>query len=102
MADSEDVRSFSQLEHYVHQVLCARENLLVGEFPMTVDRLVRGERFCGLQFALHGPRSVRLGAIWTADRNLIYFYDARGERYLKVQLTHRLQADDELQPQPAA
>jgi hypothetical protein len=29
---------------------------------------------------------VRLGAIWAADRNILYFYDARGERYLKLEL----------------
>jgi hypothetical protein len=33
---------------------------------------------------------VRLGAIWAADHNLIYFYDANGTRFLKVQLKQRL------------
>ena len=44
----------------------------------------------GLQFSLHGPRSVRLGAIWAADQNMIYFYDTRGNRYMKLRLRHRL------------
>jgi hypothetical protein len=33
---------------------------------------------------------VRLEAIWVLDRNTIYFYDARGTRFLKVQLAERL------------
>ena len=48
---------------------------------------------CGLQFQLYGPRSIRLGAIWAADHNVIYFYAANGERYLKLPLKHRI-ADD--------
>ena len=39
-------------------------------------------------------RDVRLGAIWAADHNLVYFYDARGERYLKIKLARRLMDDD--------
>lgn len=98
----EDIRSLEDLRDFVHRTLCARENLLVGEFPMTEDRLVRRDRFCGLQFALHGPRSVRLGAIWTEDRNLIYFYDAVGARYLKVQLAQRIEMSEEAASEPAA
>lgn len=51
---------------------------------------MQGTRLCGVQFLLKGPRQIRLGAIWTADLNRVYFYDTRGERYLKVDLPHRL------------
>ena len=37
-----------------------------------------------------GPRSVRLAAIWAADQNVVYLYDARGTRYAKLRLTNRL------------
>jgi hypothetical protein len=42
---------------------------------------------CGLQFCLRGPRNVRLAAIWVAERNVVYLYDARGTRYAKLKLT---------------
>jgi hypothetical protein len=32
---------------------------------------------------------VRLAAIWVADQNVVYLYDARGERYAKLRLTTR-------------
>ncbi|HUE14770.1 MAG TPA: hypothetical protein VMR25_11440 [Planctomycetaceae bacterium] len=52
--------------------------------------LTRRDELCGLQLCLRGPRNVRLGAIWVADRNLVYLYDARGERYAKLRLTNQL------------
>ncbi len=50
----------------------------------TEMQLKRRGRGCGLQFSIHGPRSIRLGAIWAADHNMIFFYDARGVRYRKT------------------
>jgi hypothetical protein len=91
MHDSvDDVRSLDDLRTYIHRTLCEKENLLADQFSMTEMQLHRGGRSCGLQFSLHGPRSVRLGAIWAEDHNQIYFYDAAGERYLKQKLGHRL------------
>jgi hypothetical protein len=89
-ASADQIRSLDDLRRFVHRELCARENLLADQFTMTEMPLVRKNRSCGIQFSLHGPRSVRLGAIWTSDHNLIYFYDTRGERYRKVQLKQRL------------
>ena len=59
---------------------------------MTETSLIRGGNDCGMHFWVQGPRSVRLEAIWVADRNTIYFYDARGMRFLKIQLLERLEA----------
>ena len=50
---------------------------------------------CGIQFCLRGPRDVRLAAIWVADRNVVYLYDARGTRYAKIRLTSRLAMTEE-------
>ena len=88
MAD--DVRSLDDLREFIHQALCEKENLLEDQFLMTEMRLTRRRRVCGLQFSLNGPRSVRLGAIWATDHNIIYFYDAHGVRYAKIRLRHRL------------
>lgn len=90
MERTEDLKTLQDLRQFVHETLCARENLLVDQFGLQESRLVRGGKPCGLQFAVQGPRSVRLAAIWTEDHNLIYFYDTKGERYLKVRLLSRL------------
>lgn len=89
----EQIENLDQLRTYVHEQLCARENLLVNEFPMSEERLVRQGEFCGIQFQLHGPRRVRLGAIWTRDRNVVYFYDTRGQRFQKIQLSNSFQLE---------
>lgn len=86
----DEIRSLDDLRAYIHRTLCEKENLVADQFTMTEMQLARRGRSCGLQFCLNGPRSVRLGAIWASDHNVIYFYDARGIRYAKVRLTHRL------------
>ena len=87
----DSIRCVDDLRNFIHTKLCEKENLLSDQFSMTEMQLTRRGRACGLQFSLHGPRSVRLGAIWASDHNLIYFYDAKGSRYAKVRLRHRLQ-----------
>jgi hypothetical protein len=84
------IRTLDDLRAFVHKTLCDRENILLDQFGLTETALIRGGRDCGLHFCVQGPRSVRLEAIWVADRNTIYFYDARGMRYLKIQLVERL------------
>ncbi len=81
------IPTLDDLRQYVHAQLCAKESLLEDQFQTHEDPLMMRGRVCGRQFQLHGPRSIRLGAIWASDQNLIYFYDTKGERYLKVRLT---------------
>ena len=88
--DAEEVRTLNDLRAFIHHELCEHESLLADQFTMTEMQLTRRGRECGLQFSLHGPRSVRLGAIWASDHNLVYFYDAQGVRYSKVRLRNRL------------
>ena len=75
-----------ELRHHVHTTLCRHENLVAEQFELQTIALTRLGLRCGLQFLLRGPRSVRLGAVWTAEQNQVYFYDARGERFLKEPL----------------
>lgn len=86
----DDVRTLDDLRTFIHHVLCRKENLLEDQFQMAEMQLRRRGRDCGLQFSLQGPRSVRLGAIWASDRNVVYFYDTKGERFDKVTLKQRL------------
>lgn len=88
--DYDNLCTLNDLRTFVHQTLCGKEALLAEQFPLTEMALTRRTRFCGLQFSLQGPRDVRLGAIWAADHNVVYFYDARGERYLKIKLNRRI------------
>jgi hypothetical protein len=91
MPDNLDsIHSLDDLRAFIHTTLCNRENILQDQFGLTETSLTRDGRACGLQFRLHGPRSIRLEAIWAADRNQLYFYDARGIRFLKLKLRQRL------------
>ena len=91
----ESVHTRDDLRKFVHHVLCTKENLLADQFAMTEFSLIRGGELCGLHFSLRGPRNVRLGAIWAADQNVVYLYDARGTRYAKLRLTNRLMSPEE-------
>ncbi|MFN0056754.1 MAG: hypothetical protein ACKV0T_31810 [Planctomycetales bacterium] len=84
------ILTLDDLRAFVHTTLCDRENILRDQFGLSESKLVRNGKTCGMQFYLQGPRSIRLEAIWVADRNLVYFYDARGIRFLKLQLRQRL------------
>src|SRR5262249_540025 len=74
----EAIRDLDDLRALVHKTLCDRENILQDQFSLTETALIRGGNDCGMHFWVQGPRSVRLEAIWVADRNTLYFYDARG------------------------
>jgi hypothetical protein len=82
--------SLDELREYVHSTLCRRENLLAEQSPLGELPLMRGGQSCGIQFVVQGPRAVRLSAIWASDINVIYFYDTKGERYMKIPLRYRL------------
>ncbi len=88
------VQTHQSLRSHVHQTLCRRENLLAEQFELQVMPLMQQQATCGLQFMLRGPRSVRLGAVWAAEPNVLYFYDARGERFLKQRLAVRLEPNE--------
>jgi hypothetical protein len=80
------IDNLNDLRTYVHQTLCDQNELQQGAFQVTERILVRGNRPCGIFFCLHGPRSVKLTAIWETDRNTILFYSSSGERTLKAKL----------------
>ncbi|MBW3597953.1 MAG: hypothetical protein KY475_11840 [Planctomycetes bacterium] len=81
-----ELKGLSDLRQYVYEMLSHHHDLVVGAFPMTERILVRGGKPCGMYFCLHGPRSVRLTAIWETDRNSILFYGVTGERLSKTEV----------------
>jgi len=100
----EDVRTLEELRAYIHHALCEKENLIPEQFRMSEMQLTKRGRCCGVQFLLQGPRSVRLGAIWASDLNLVYLYDAQGVRYQKLTLKYRVRLEEAAQSldRPAA
>ena len=83
---SHELHNLNDLREYISQILCQSNELQPGAFPMTEHVLVRSGRPCGMYFCLHGPRSVKLSAIWESERNTVLFYSATGERLHKTQL----------------
>jgi carbon storage regulator CsrA len=82
------IDNLNDLRAYVHFTICEQNELQIGAFQVTERILVRGRNPCGVFFCLHGPRSVKLTAIWETDRNTILFYSSTGERVGKTQLVH--------------
>ena len=85
-ADTLEIQDLDDLRNYVQTTLCEQNQLEKGAFDITERILVRGQRPCGIFFCLHGPRSVKLTAIWETERNSILFYGSSGQRTLKTQL----------------
>ncbi len=82
----QQIEDIDDLREYVNTIICSQYQLQAGAFRMTERVLVRGEKPCGIQFCLHGPRATKFTAIWETDRNQVLFYGSRGERFLKTQL----------------
>ncbi len=53
---------------------------------MTERILTRSGKPCGIYFSLHGPRSVKLTAIWETEKNTVLFYASTGERFGRTSL----------------
>lgn len=80
------IDSLETLRNYVNEMLCQCEQLEPDAFPMTERILVRGDQPCGIYYCVHGPRSVKITAIWETDSNTLLFYNCSGERFHKVKL----------------
>ncbi len=80
------IRNLTDLRDYVQNELCQQNELEVGAFHFTERVLEKSGTPCGIFFCLHGPRSVKLVAIWETSRNTILFYGSSGERVLRIQL----------------
>lgn len=85
-----DVRTLQQLKDFIHTTLCRKENLLEHHFPMSELELSQNGIPCGYQFVLHGPRAVKLAAVWAQPSNEILLYDATGKRFGRIRLPNRL------------
>lgn len=87
MADSQNLTSdLANLKSYVYETLCKLNELELGAFEITERPLVRRNEPCGVHFCLHGPRNVKLTAIWEMDANTILFFGSNGSRIQRTSL----------------
>ena len=81
------IRSLQQLRQFVSHTLCQQNDFEEGIFQVTEKILTRCGEACGIYFCLHGPRSVKLTAVWETENNSILFYGSSGERFQKTVLS---------------
>ena len=79
-------KTMKELETYVESVLCRLGQLIVGQFPVTQRVVVRGGRRAGIYFCVHGPRSVKLTAIYDYAASQVIFYGSDGIRREAISL----------------
>lgn len=78
--------TIEELRQYVAETLGELESLRFDQFPLTEDLLFRSGQPCAVYFCLHGPRQVRLSAVWETEANRILFYGSCGRRVQRTQL----------------
>jgi hypothetical protein len=82
-----ELENLCKLRSYVSDMLCQQNDFELGVFQLTERVLMRRRQPCGMFFCLHGPRSVKLTAVWEMDNNSILFYGSTGERVQKTTLS---------------
>ena len=85
---SQQIRTLVDLRSFVQKQLCDQNELEVGAFQFTEQVLEKQGNPCGIYFCLHGPRSVKLIAIWETNSNSILFYGSTGERVHRIRLAN--------------
>ncbi len=93
-----EFHDYSQLRQFVSCTLCQQNDIELGVFQVTERLLTRRGRPCGMYFCLHGPRSVKLTAIWETERNTILFYGSTGQKFQTTKLETALALADNPQP----
>lgn len=78
--DAQQFETLEQLAQFVADTLGRLENLKSELFELTQEMIFRREKPCGILFCLHGPRAVKLTAIWETDLNRVLFYGSCGRR----------------------
>lgn len=81
-----NITNLRQLRQFVAHTLCQQDNFEEGVFQVTERVLKKCGQICGIFFCLHGPRSVKLTAVWETESNSILFYGSTGERFQKTVL----------------
>jgi hypothetical protein len=88
LTNMERLHNLEHLRDYVNKILRQQDQLELDAFRMTERILLRGSKPCGIFFCLHGPRSVKVTAIWETESNTILFYNSTGQRFHRTRLTN--------------
>lgn len=91
LQDSVEIKNLKQLRSLVSHTLCQRNDFEEGVFQITESLLTKCGEMCGVLFCLHGPRSVKLTAVWESEKNAIFFYGSTGERFQKTMLASSIE-----------
>jgi hypothetical protein len=83
-----DFNNLIQLKKFVSRTLCQLNDFEEGIFQVTEKILIRCGEKCGILFCLHGPRSVRLTAIWETVTNTVIFYGSTGEKIHRTEVDY--------------
>jgi hypothetical protein len=67
--DSRHIATLEELRQFVADTLGRLELLKTDEFELTQPTLYRAQMPCGVLFCLHGPRALRLSAIWDTEQH---------------------------------
>jgi hypothetical protein len=86
LTSTQRLNNLDSLRDYVIHTLCQHDQFELGAFPVTERILTRSGKPCGIFFCLHGPRSVKVTAIWETEQNTILFYSSTGERFQRTRL----------------
>jgi hypothetical protein len=81
-----EIDNLAELRQFVSHTLCQKNDFENDVFQVTEKILTKCGKICGLLFCLHGPRSVKLTAVWETESNSILFYGSTGERFQKTVL----------------
>ena len=71
---------FTTIREIVEEELCNKHQLLPKAFPLTEKLLRKQGSPCGIFYCLHGPRSIRLTAVFDIETARVLFYDSAGQR----------------------
>ena len=77
---SPQIISFDRFCRHVETKLCRIGQLEPGQFPMTRRPVLRGGQSCGVYFCVHGPRSVKITAVYDHKRKTTIYYGTDGVR----------------------
>jgi hypothetical protein len=72
--------NLTNIRAVVLEELCNMHQLLPNAFPLTEKLLRKQGNPCGIFYCLHGPRSIRLTAVFDIETARVLFYDSTGQR----------------------
>ena len=75
-----ELPKFINIREIVEEEICCKNQLLPKAFPLTEKLLRKQGNPCGIFYCLHGPRSIRLTAVFDIETARVLFYDSTGQR----------------------